>query len=109
MISNSLKSLRGFLGLIGYYRKFIKGYGFIATSLTILLKKNAFDWCESIEIAFRELKQAVTQPPMLRLPDFSKHFTMECDVELIWEQFLCKRVNQLLTSALLLREDVYYC
>ena len=75
----SLKSLRGFLGLTGYYRKFIKGYGLIAAPLTALLKKNSFKWTESAKRAFQDLKHAVTSPPVLALPDFSIPFTIQCD------------------------------
>ena len=75
----SLKSLRGFLGLTGYYRKFIKGYGLIAAPLTALLKKNSFKWTESAKKAFQDLKHAVTSPPVLALPDFSIPFTIQCD------------------------------
>ncbi|XP_042965413.1 uncharacterized protein LOC122299304 [Carya illinoinensis] len=75
----TLKSLRGFLGLTGYYRKFIKHYGLIAAPLTQLLKKNAFLWTEEAEKAFGELKKVVSEPPVLRLPDFSHPFTIECD------------------------------
>jgi hypothetical protein len=78
-LPKSIKSLRGFLGLTGYYRKFIKHYGAIAAPLTAMLKKNAFVWtCEAKE-AFQALRMAVTQAPVLALPNFSQTFIIECD------------------------------
>jgi len=75
----SLKALRGFVGLTWYYRKFVQGYGSIAAPLTQLLKKNSFNWGDEAETAFEALKRAVTNPPVLVLPNFSKPFLIECD------------------------------
>lgn len=71
---NSLQSLRGFLGLIGYYRKFIMGYDQLTSPLTDLLQKDSFHWDVATQYSFDQLKAVVTSPLILALPDFSKHF-----------------------------------
>jgi hypothetical protein len=76
---HSARAVQGFLGLAGYYRKFIHDYGAIAAPLTALLKKDGFTWNTATTIAFQTLKAAVTLAPVLVLPDFTRPFVVECD------------------------------
>jgi hypothetical protein len=75
----SARGLRGFLGLAGYYRRFIKDFGTIAGPLTQLLKKDAFLWSDTASTAFDALKQALTAAPVLHLPHFTRDFVVDCD------------------------------
>jgi hypothetical protein len=62
-----------------YYRKFVKDYGLISKPLTNLLKLKAFTWNPTAQSAFEALKHAMTQTPVLKLPNFDEQFTVETD------------------------------
>lgn len=78
-VPGNLKQLRGFLGLSGYYRKFIQNYASLARPLTDLLKKNSFHWNTVVAASFDRLKSVVTSALVLILPDFTQPFTVETD------------------------------
>ncbi|XP_042974786.1 uncharacterized protein LOC122306425 [Carya illinoinensis] len=72
--------LRSFLGLVNYYRRFIKGYSTRASPLTDLLKKNrTWEWSLRCQEAFDDLKTANTEEPVLALPDCTKPFEVQSD------------------------------
>ena len=78
-IPKTLKNLRGFLGLTGYYCKFVQNYGRIAIALMALTKKDAFSWTPEATKYFEQLKDVMCKSPILTTPDFTKTFIVECD------------------------------
>ncbi|GKB61653.1 putative reverse transcriptase domain-containing protein [Tanacetum coccineum] len=93
--------IRQFLGLAGYYRRFIEGFSKIAKSMTKLTQKGVkFDWGEKEENAFQLIKQKLCSAPILALPERSEDFVVYCDAshkglgavlmqrEKIWRHYL---------------------
>jgi hypothetical protein len=75
----SARGIRGFLGLAGYYHKFIRDFSSIVAPLTRLLCKEAFAWTLEAAEAFAALKRALSTGPVLQMPDFSRQFIVDCD------------------------------
>jgi hypothetical protein len=76
----SVTKVRSFLGLAGYYRRFILGFSDIALPLTRLTRKGAsFDWDATCEMSFRTLKEKLTSTPVLLIPDPTKKYIVYCD------------------------------
>ena len=77
----NIKSVRAFLGLCNYYRRFVRGFANIAKPLNELMKKDTkFEWNESCENAFQTLKYKLTSEPIvLKFPDYDKQFILYTD------------------------------
>jgi hypothetical protein len=72
--------IHSFLGLAGFYRRFIKDLSKIIKPMTRLLEKNKnFDWTDECQVSFEELKKRLTSAPVLTLPDIIKKFDIYCD------------------------------
>jgi hypothetical protein len=80
MPPTTISEIQSFLGLAGYYRRFIKDFSKIAKPMTKLLEKNkAFEWTKECKASFEELKKRLTSSPVLILPDLTKKFDIYCD------------------------------
>ena len=76
----NVKQVQSYLGLCGYYRKFIRDYSKIAQPLHNLTKKDTkFEFNEECKQSFDKLKAELLKQPILRLPDFSKKFILHTD------------------------------
>lgn len=82
-IPKCCKDIKAFLGLTGYYRRFISNFSKITKPLTSLLKKDTpFIWGDSQQKSFEECKQLLTSPPILQYPDFTKEFILTTDASI---------------------------
>jgi hypothetical protein len=76
----TVRQIRSFLGLAGYYRRFIPDFSRIAKPMTKLLKKGVkYEWSQKCEDAFHTLRQHLTTAPVLAQPDSTKPFEVYCD------------------------------
>ena len=74
------KDVQRFLGLTGYYRKFIKNYATLLRPISDLVKKNnTWKWDNEQQLCFDHIKQILTSSPILQLPDYSREFHVTTD------------------------------
>ncbi|XP_042410094.1 uncharacterized protein LOC121999482 [Zingiber officinale] len=79
-VPRNASEIRSFLGLVGYYRKFTKGFSSIAVPLTALTKKNAkYNWSSGCQNSFDTLKQALITAPVLAVPSGKDDFVLYTD------------------------------
>jgi hypothetical protein len=84
-----MSEVQSFLGLAGYYRRFIPNFSKIMKPIAELLKKgNKYVWSDACDEAFKNLKKVLTTSPVLAQPDTDKTFDVYCDALLLWF-FLC--------------------
>ena len=80
----SVSEVRSFLGLAGYYRRFVKGFSVILSPLTKLLKKGVkFEWSDKCQNSFEQLKEVLVEAPVLTQPTSGKEYTLYSDASRI--------------------------
>ncbi|KAL5561979.1 hypothetical protein UlMin_031726 [Ulmus minor] len=80
----NVTKIRSFLGLAGYYRRFVEGFSTLAAPLTALTKKDwRYEWTDMCERSFQELKKRLTNAPILVLPTDDTDFIVYCDASRI--------------------------
>ena len=76
----SVFEIRSFLGLAGYYRRFIEDFSWLVASMTRLTRKGVkFEWNDLCEKAFQKLKKRLTLAPILIVPKQGQRYTVYCD------------------------------
>jgi hypothetical protein len=79
-----VRGIKSFIGIAGYYRRFVEGFSKIARPMTSLLaKKVEFKWTPTCQKSFETLKEKLTTTPMLILPNVHKPFSVYCDASYI--------------------------
>ena len=78
-----MSEVRSFLGLVGYYKKFVEGFSRIAAPLTKLTRKDVkYDWVDACQQSFEELKNRLTLASVLALPSGRDEFVIYSDASL---------------------------
>ena len=94
-IPKDLTGIRGFLGLVGHYRRFIPKFADKSMALRKLLKKDEnFHWGLEQQQAFDELRQVITAKPVLGLPDFAKPFKLSTDASNIGISAILSQIDE---------------
>ena len=87
-LPKNVSEVKSFLGLAGYYRKFVEGFSKIAAPLTKLTRKDVkYDWVDACQLSFKELKGRLTSAPVLALPDERDGFVVYSDAS--WKGLGC--------------------
>ena len=103
----TVAELRTLLGLLSYYRKFVKGFAAIAHPLTSLTRKDSkWVWGEEQENAFQKLKRKLITSPILRYPDFARAFIIHCDASKFGVGSILSQIQPIIVSGIEEEQEV---